>query len=71
MIRAMICLAGACAGLAAQQRTAPPFRPEIPRVWQKAALEQLEVPVSHPEYSPKPVSEDYYYRIPVAPIYKS
>ena len=35
------------------------------------ALERLELPVSKPEYSPKAVSEDYYYRIPAATIYKS
>jgi hypothetical protein len=63
MVRLIVCFAGACAGLAQ--------RPEIPRVWQDAALEQLEVPVSQPAYSSKPVSEAYYYRIPVLPIYKS
>ncbi len=41
------------------------------RVWQDAALDQLEVPVSQPAYSSKPVSEAYYYRVPVLPIYKS
>jgi hypothetical protein len=61
IIRTTICLAGACIGLAQQ----------IPRVWQKAELEQLDVPVSHPEYSAKHVPEDYYYRIPAAAIYKS
>jgi hypothetical protein len=40
-------------------------------VWQQSALEEFEVPVSHPEYSPKAVSEDYYYKIPAAVIYKS
>jgi hypothetical protein len=71
MIRIVGCIALTCAGLSAQQRPALPFRPEIPRVWQSAALENLEVPVSQPAYSPKPVPEDYYYRIPVLPIYKS
>jgi hypothetical protein len=61
IIRTTICLAGACIGLAQQ----------IPRVWQKAELEQLDVPVSHPEYSAKHVPEDYSYRIPAAAIYKS
>jgi hypothetical protein len=67
----MVCIAAASAGITAQPKIAPPFRPEIPRVWQDAALEQLEVPVSQPAYSSKPVSEAYYYRIPVLPIYKS
>jgi len=69
-----ICLAvigSACAPIAAQPQAAAPFRPEIPRVWNGAELEHFEVPLSHPEYSPKAVSEDYYYRIPVLPVYKS
>src|SRR5205823_3366210 len=59
-----------CLGLAAQDLQAP-FHPEIPRVWQTAELERFEVPLSHPEYSPKAVPEEYYYRIPVHQIYKS
>jgi hypothetical protein len=31
----------------------------------------LELPLSHPEYSPKHVSADFYYQMPVRPIYKS
>jgi hypothetical protein len=31
----------------------------------------LEIPLADPVGSPKHVSADYYYRIPVAPIYKS
>lgn len=69
MIRGTICLA--CLSLALTAHPPARFRPEIPRVWQEAALSQLEVPVSHPEYSAKAVTEDYYYRIPVLPIYKS
>jgi hypothetical protein len=61
----------ACTPIAAQHHAAAPFRPEIPRVWQSAELERFELPLSHPEYSPKAVSEDYYYRIPVLPVYKS
>jgi hypothetical protein len=55
----------------AQECAPAPFRPEIPRVWQSAELERFEVPLSHPEYSPKAVSEEYYYSIPVLPIYKN
>src|SRR5688572_15264897 len=47
------------------------FRPEIPRVWDERAFEDMEVPVVVPKYSPKPVSSDYYYKIPVRTIYKS
>src|SRR5258708_3926954 len=55
--------------LAAADQT--PYRPHIPKTWVEAELEQMDVPVSHPAYSQKAVSPDYYYRIPVATIYKS
>ncbi len=57
--------------LTAQQSDTPVFRPEIPRVWQSQELERLELPLSQPAYSPRAVPEEYYYRIPVLPIYKS
>ncbi len=42
-----------------------------PRTWNDAAMATLEVPLAHPIGSPKHVPADYYYRIPVRPIYKS
>jgi hypothetical protein len=45
--------------------------PAIPSTWDDQAMLSLEVPLAHPEASPKYVSADYYYRIPVRPIYKS
>src|SRR3954447_9098218 len=48
-----------------------PYRPQIPKAWVEAELEQMDVPVSQPVYSQKAVSPDYFYRIPVTPIYKS
>ncbi len=74
MARLLICTAvvsWSCAGLSALDTSAPRFRSEIPKVWQSAELEHLEVPLSHPEYSPKAAPDEYYYRIPVLPIYKS
>ena len=47
------------------------FRPNIPKTWDHAAMATLEVPLANPIGSPKHVSADYYYRIPVRPIYKS
>lgn len=47
------------------------FRPEIPRVWDEQALRDMELPVVVPRYSPRPVPEAYYYKIPVRKIYKS
>jgi hypothetical protein len=43
----------------------------IPRTWDDEAVAALEVPLANPEFSPKHVSADYYYRIPVRPIYKT
>ena len=42
----------------------------IPRTWDQAALESLEVPLPNPAFSPRAVPVDYYYRIPVRPIYR-
>jgi hypothetical protein len=47
------------------------YRRPVPEAWVEAELLEMDVPVSEPAYSPKAVSPDYYYRIPVTPIYKS
>lgn len=47
------------------------FAPEIPRTWDDQAMATLEVPLANPVGSPKHVPAEYYYRIPVRPIYKS
>jgi hypothetical protein len=44
---------------------------QIPRVWDDAVIADLEVPLSHPQYSPKHVSAEFYYKIPVRSIWKS
>ncbi len=43
----------------------------VPTTWDDQAIAQLEVPLANPIGSPKHVSAEYCYRIPVAPIYKS
>src|SRR4030095_2945000 len=43
----------------------------IPNTWDDEAIATLEVPLANPVGSPKHVSADYYYRIPVPAIYKS
>lgn len=45
-------------------------KPTIPRTWDDAVMPRFEIPLSHPVGSPKPVSAEYYYKIPVRPIYK-
>jgi hypothetical protein len=47
------------------------FPPVVPRTWDDVAMAALEVPLADPVGSPKHVSSDYYYKIPVRPIYKS
>jgi Cytochrome c len=56
-------------------RSAPAQTPHttkssIPLTWDDAAMSTLEVPLANPIGSPRPVSADYYYRIPIRPIYK-
>ena len=43
---------------------------EIPRTWDDAEMAKHEIPRADPAGSPKYVSSDYYYKIPVRPIYK-
>ncbi len=43
----------------------------VPRTWDEHELHRFEVPLVHAEASPKHAAPDYYYRIPVRPIYKS
>jgi hypothetical protein len=45
--------------------------PAIPRTWDDTQMATLEIPLADPVGSPKHASADYYYRIPVRPIYKS
>jgi hypothetical protein len=45
--------------------------PAIPKTWDEQTLADLEVPLADPSHSPKDISADDYYRIPVRPIYKS
>lgn len=46
------------------------LRPQIPRTWDDRAIAEVEVPLANPVGSPNHVSADYYYKIPVRPIYK-
>jgi len=47
------------------------FLLDVPRVWVDEDMEKLELPLANTDASPKHVPADYYYRIPVRPIYKS
>ncbi len=47
------------------------WSPDIPRTWDDQALASFEVPLAQASFSPVQISSDYYYRMPVRPIYKS
>jgi hypothetical protein len=48
-----------------------PFSPVIPATWDETAIASLELPLASTGVPPEHISRDYYYRIPVRPIYKS
>jgi hypothetical protein len=47
------------------------FDPEIPRTWDPEEIADFELPLATPEMSPRHVSADYYYALPVRPIHRS
>jgi len=47
------------------------FAADIPRTWEKSAVETLELPLANREFSPIHIDEAAYYRIPERVIYKS
>src|SRR5580658_9485451 len=44
---------------------------DIPRTWEKSAVDTLELPLANREFSPSHIEEAAYYRIPERVIYKS
>ena len=53
------------------QRSAAAWRPTIPTVWDDNAVGSLEIPLADPSASPRHISSEYCYRMPVRPIYRS
>ena len=49
---------------------APPLE-DVPRAWDDQGLATLVLPLADPAASPEHVPAEYYYRIPVRPIYRS
>ena len=58
-------------GRSQAQKNRSSFAPVIPKTWDEKALARLAVPLAEAAASPVPVSADYYYRMPVRPVYKS
>lgn len=62
-------LVAATADLAAQAPS--PNESPIPRTWTDEAIAAFELPLAQPEFSPRQISEDYYYALPKRMIWKS
>ncbi len=43
----------------------------VPRVWTDAAMHDWELPLADASRSPRPVSEDYYYKLPERVVYRT
>jgi hypothetical protein len=67
---ALTALTTALVNLSAQDN-GPNLSPAIPRTWDDRAIATLELPLAHPSASAIPVPAEYYYRMPVRPIYKT
>lgn len=67
----LIATTAATASGLGQTRGQTVVQPIIPKTWDDAAMATLEVPLAEASASPKFPPADYYYRIPVRPIYKS
>jgi hypothetical protein len=51
--------------------SAQEFRPEIPRVWEDAAVKDVELPLAQRGRSPRYMTADEYYKLKVRRIYRS
>jgi hypothetical protein len=74
LLRASFCVFIAISASWAQAtkgRSNEAFHPAVPHMWDDQAMATLEVASPTPRGSPGHASADYYYRIPVRPIYKS
>jgi hypothetical protein len=53
------------------QRMNNPWKPDIPKTWDDEAMRSLELPLANAANSPKHISADYYYSMPVRPVFQS
>jgi hypothetical protein len=47
------------------------FQPSVPRTWDEGALHDVELPLVRPETSAQHIRSEFYYRIPIRPIYRT
>jgi hypothetical protein len=53
------------------QKSEKNFSPVTPRTWEKEAIASVELPLASTGVPPEHIPSDYYYQMPVRPIYKS
>ena len=53
------------------QKSGNSLSPPVPRTWDDQALASLELPLATTGLPAEHISSDYYYRMPVRPVYKS
>jgi len=70
LLLALLLLASSSLSQDAHPKKPSATDPAIPRTWDAEAMATLEVPLAHPAGSPRHVSADYYYKIPMRPIYR-
>ncbi len=61
----------AAATIAGAAQSPEAWVPSVPRTWEDEVMRDLEVPLAVASASPRHVSAEYYYRMPVRPIYES
>lgn len=44
---------------------------QVPQMWNDTAMLDLEIPLSHPEFSPRHIPAESYYQMPVRPVWKT
>ena len=70
-VSALALLAGVCLLGSATAEKSGSYSPTIPATWDDQAMAAFELPLANPVSPRRHVTADYYYRIPVRPIYKS
>ncbi|MCU1330562.1 MAG: hypothetical protein JWN34_5932 [Bryobacterales bacterium] len=67
----LVLILAASFACAQSRRSEQRFRAQVPRMWDDAAMADLELPLPRARYSLRQVKAEYYYRIPIRPVYKT
>jgi hypothetical protein len=71
LIFVLLCGCAILAIRGSAQKKTTTWQSNIPKTWVDAEMAELEVPLADPAGSPKHISAEFYYRIPVRQVYKS